>query len=275
MNGPRATINTGQRHGERIARSTAFEWLARAGLLARGVIYGLIGLLAFELAIGAGGSTTSQQGALHEIAQQPFGKVLLALTAIGLAGYSIWRFVRAAIGHGTEDSDSTLERLGGVVSGIGYAILCATAIEILIGSGGGGGGTSQTTGGILGWPGGVWIVGIAGIVTIGEGLEQGYRGFSKKFLEKSKTAEMSAAAKTWFTRIGVLGHLSRMVVFVLIGYFLVKAAIDYNPDAAVSLDGALTKVASASYGPVLLGIVAAGLAAFGLYSILDSRYRKV
>ena len=239
------------------------------------MIYGLIGLLAFELAIGAGGSTTSQQGALHEIAQQPFGKVLLVLTAIGLAGYSIWRFVRAAIGHGTEDSDSTLERLGGVVSGIGYAILCATAIEILIGSGGGGGGTSQTTGGILGWPGGVWIVGIAGIVTIGEGLEQGYRGFSKKFLEKSKTAEMSAAAKTWFTRIGVLGHLSRMVVFVLIGYFLVKAAIDYNPDAAVSLDGALTKLASASYGPVLLGIVAVGLAAFGLYSILDSRYRKV
>jgi hypothetical protein len=273
MSGPRATINTGQRHGEQIARSTPFEWLARAGLLARGVIYGLIGLLAFELAIGAGGSTTSQQGALHEIAQQPFGKVLLVLTAIGLAGYSIWRFVRAAIGHGTEDSESTLERLGGVVSGIGYAILCATAIEILIGSGGGG--TSQTTGGILGWPGGVWIVGIAGIVTIGEGLEQGYRGFSKKFLEKSKTVEMSAAAKTWFTRIGVLGHLARMVVFVLIGYFLVKAAIDYNPDAAVSLDGALTKVASASYGPVLLGIVAAGLAAFGLYSILDSRYRKV
>ncbi len=129
MSDPEAAMDAGKRQGERVARSTTFERLARAGLAARGVIYGLIGLLAFELAIGAGGGTTNQQGALHEIAQQPFGKILLVLTAIGLAGYAIRRIVRAAIGHGTEDTDSTFERLGGLVSGIGYAILCATAIE--------------------------------------------------------------------------------------------------------------------------------------------------
>ena len=128
---------------------------------------------------------------------------------------------------------------------------------------------------MLGWTGGVYIVGIAGAATIFEGLDQGYKAISQKFLEKSKTGEMSPTVKTWFTRIGVFGHLARMVVFVLIGYFLLKAAIDFNPDAAISLDGALAKLAHADYGPYLLGVVAFGLVGFGLYSLLDARYRKV
>ena len=81
---------------EEVARSSGFEWLARAGFVARGLIYGIIGILAIKLAIGAGGKTTNQQGALKTIAQQPFGKVLLILVAIGLAGYALWRLVRAA-----------------------------------------------------------------------------------------------------------------------------------------------------------------------------------
>ena len=146
------------------------------------------------------------------------------------------------------------------------------AIGILVGSGSSG---SGPTGGVLDWTGGVYLVGIAGIATILEGLEQGYRGISEKFAENAKVDEMSSTTRTWYGRIGTFGHLSRMVVFVLIGYFLLKAAIDYDPDAAVSIDGALSKLAQASYGPWLLGIVAFGLISFGLYSILDSRYRKV
>src|SRR3954451_6049663 len=178
-----------QAHGDRFARSRAFEWLARTGLAARAVTYAIIGVLALKLALGDGGKATNQQGALHTIAQQPFGKLLLILVAVGLFEYALWRLVRAAIGHGPEGDDDAKERVAGVVSGLAYAALCVTAIKILMGSGGGGGASShpdKTTGGILDWPGGVVIVAVAGLVIAGVGLEQGYKGIKRKFLEKSK-----------------------------------------------------------------------------------------
>src|SRR5215217_855639 len=133
-----------QSRGEALARTPQFEWLARAGLVARAVIYAIIGVLAIKLAFGdGGGETTNQQGALSEIAEQPFGKLLLILMAIGLAGYALWRLVRAAIGQGPEAGrDDAKERIDGLVSGVGYAMLCVTAISILAGSGGGSGGGS-------------------------------------------------------------------------------------------------------------------------------------
>ena len=116
---------------------------------------------------------------------------------------------------------------------------------------------------------------IAGVVLIGIGLYQGYRGLSKDFLKDSKTEQMSARVRNWIEWIGTFGHLARMVVFGLVGVFLIKAAIDYDPNKAVGLDGALAKIAHASYGPFLLGIVAAGLIAFGVYSLSDARYRRI
>jgi Domain of Unknown Function (DUF1206) len=275
LTAPGAPVRRAQGAGDDIARTPQFEWLARAGLVARGVIYAIVGVLAIELALGEGGKTTNQQGALQEIAKQPFGKVLLVLMIVGLAGYAIWRLVRAAIGHGPEAADDTKERIAGLASGIAYAMLCVTAVSILAGSGGGSGSPDKTTGGVLGWPGGQLLVGLAGLIIIGVGLEQGYKGITKSFLEKSKTEEMSERVKRAFTALGVFGHLARMVVFALIGYFLLRAAIDFDPDKAVSLDGALAAVAKASYGPVLLGIVAAGLIGFAAYSVADARYRKV
>jgi hypothetical protein len=272
----RMPVREAQARGDDVARSPQFEWLARAGLVARGVIYAIIGVLAIKLAVGDGGETTNQKGALETIAKQPFGEALLILMAAGLAGYATWRLVRAAIGHGPEASDDTKERLAGLASGIAYGLLCITAVSILIGSGSGGsGGPDKATGGVLDWPGGQILVGIAGLVLIGVGLEQGYKGIKKKFLEQSKTEQMSERVERAFTALGVFGHLARMVVFALIGYFLFRAAIDYNPDKAVGLDGALNKLAHASYGPVLLGIVAAGLIGFAAYSVADARYRKV
>ena len=273
----RMPVREAQRKGEDVAQRPQFEWLARAGLVARGVVYAIIGVLAVKLALGDGGKTTNQKGALETIVRQPFGKVLLILMAVGLAGYAIWRLVRAAIGHGPEASDDTKERVAGFASGIAYAALCVTAVSILVGSGGGGGGGSpdKATGGVLEWPGGQILVAIAGLIMIGVGLEQGYKGVKKKFLEKSKTEQMSESVEKAFTALGVFGHLARMVVFAMIGYFLVRAAIDYDPDKAVGLDGALSKLGQASYGPVLLGIVAAGLVGFAAYSIADARYRRV
>jgi hypothetical protein len=110
---------------------------------------------------------------------------------------------------------------------------------------------------------------------IGVALYQGYKGVSKRFLEDSKTAEMSSEVRRAFTAIGVFGHLARMVVFGLVGYGLIKAALDYDPRKAIGLDGALSKLAHYSYGPLLLGIVATGLIGFALYSIADARYRRI
>jgi hypothetical protein len=262
--------------GDSFVQSHAFEWLSRAGFVARALIYGIIGILAFKLAVGHGGKLTNQQGALHTVAQQPFGKLLLTLVAIGLGGYSLWRLVRAGIGHGREGSDTAFDRIAGLASGIAYGTLCVLAIEILLGSGGGGAGnTKKTTAGVFGWPAGVWIVGIAGGVMIGVALYQGYRGITKKFFEDSKVEEMGPRMKEWIGRLGLIGHLARMVVFGLVGIFLIKAAVDYNPRAAVGLDGALAKIVHRSYGPFALGVVAVGLIAFALYSLSDARYRKI
>jgi hypothetical protein len=273
---PTATLASPRAAGRSFVQSSAFEFLSRAGFVARGLVYAIIGVLALKLAFGHGGKLTNQQGALKTVAHQPFGTVLLTLVAIGLGGYSIWRLVRAAIGHGPEGSDTGFERLAALASGLAYGALCVLAIEILVsGHGSTSGSPKQATAGVLGWPGGTWIVGIAGVVMIAVALYQGYRGVTKKFLKDSKVEEMKPEVKKWISRVGTVGHLARMVVFGLVGIFLVKAAIDYNPKQAVGLDGALAKLTHYSYGPFLLGVVAAGLIAFAVYSLSDARYRRI
>ena len=261
-----------------VARSKHLEWLARAGLAARGVVYGLIGILAIKVSLGAGGQTTDQQGALKTIAGSPFGKVLLILVTVGLFGYALWRLVRAGIGHGPETGDDDLkDRVSGVVSGIAYGALAITAVKILAGasSSSSSSKTEKATGGVLGWPGGRYIVIVAGVVVIGVAVDQALKGIQRKFLEDSKTAQMSPGVESAFTAVGVVGYVARAVVFALIGWFVIKAAIDFDPDKAVGLDQALAKLANSTFGPVVLGVVAAGLIAFGCYSLLDAKYRKV
>jgi uncharacterized protein DUF1206 len=269
-------VHEAQQAGEHVGQSTAFEALARAGFVSRGVIYGIIGILAIKVAFGTGGKTTDQTGALKTIAHQPFGKILLILVAIGLAGYAVWRFIHVLLGHGPEKkSDSGFDRLAALGSGISYALMCAVAVEILIGGGSSSGNARHSTAGVLGWTGGTWIVGIAGVVLCGVAIYQAYRGISKDFLKDSKTEEMSHGMREWVEWIGTFGHLARATVFGLAGVFLIKAAVEYNPNKAIGVDGALAKLANQSYGHLLLGIAAAGLIAFGAYSLSDARYRRI
>ncbi len=266
-----------QRGGEAVADRREFAWMARGGLVARGVSYAIIGVLALKLALGSGGETTNQRGALQTIAQQPLGKALLIGMTVGLAGYAAWRLMRAALGHGAQQQDSKWERVAAGASGLAYAALCVTAVKILVGANSGGGANSpkKTTGGVLEWTGGTTIVAVIGAILVGVALYQGYKGVSKKFLEDSNTAQMGPQTERAFTALGVFGHLARMVVFGLVGYGLIKAAVNYDPQNAIGLDGALSQVSQYSYGPVLLGVVAAGLIGFALYSMADARYRKI
>src|SRR4029077_16159891 len=122
--------------------------------VARGLIYGIIGVLALDLALGRGGKITNQQGALRSVEQHSFGHLLLTLLAVGLGGYSLWRLFRAVLGHGPEGADSGLDRLGALGTGIAYAVMCAFAVQILMGSGGKSGNTNKTANDVFGWPAG-------------------------------------------------------------------------------------------------------------------------
>jgi Domain of Unknown Function (DUF1206) len=254
-----------------------YAWLARAGLVAKGVSYGIVGVLAVKLAVGHGGVATSRQGALHALAQESFGRIVLILLAIGFAAYALWRVVQAFAMPADEGKD-WLQRAGFVGRAAIYVGLAFSALSILLGHGGG---SSQdekahkTTALVLSWPAGTWLVGFGGAILIAVGLWNAYRGLTRKFEDKWNTGQMGAAARRWGGRAGVVGHLARAVVFTLIGVFVIRAALQYDPKEAIGLDGALQKLASADYGPYLLGFTAAGLIAYGLYCLADARFRDV
>ncbi len=255
--------------------------LARVGLVAKGLSFGLVGVLAIKLALGDGGQATSRQGALKQLAQHSFGKIALIALAIGFAAYALWRFVQAfAERPGRDDGDAKVwaKRAGYVGRGLVYAALTYSTLRILSGSGGGQSQNAKahhSTAVVLAWPGGRWIVGITGLVVVGVGFWNLYRGLARKFEDKWRVGRLSPTVKKWGGRAGVLGHVARFVVFGLIGIFLTKAAVDYKPKDAIGLDGALQKLAHASYGPWLLGLTAAGLIAYGIYCLVDARLRDV
>jgi hypothetical protein len=254
--------------------------VARTGLVAKGLSFALVGVLAAKLAIGHGGKATSREGALAQLAHHPFGKAVLIALALGFAGYALWRFVQAIAERcdGDENEATTwAKRAGYVGRGLIYAGLTFSTLKLVAGAGH----ESQnerahkSTAMVLGWPAGRYLVGAAGLVVIGVGLWNLYRGLARKFEDKWRVGRLSPSVRKWGGRAGVLGHVARFVVFGLIGVFLVKAAIDYKPKDAIGIDGALQKLVQASYGPFLLGLTAAGLVAYGIYCLVDARLRDV
>jgi hypothetical protein len=270
------SVHRARSAGEGFVNSRVYAILARAGFVARALIYGIVGLLAFYLAVRQGGKITNQQGALRTVEQHSFGHLLLALLAVGLGGYAIWRLFRAILGHGREGSDKGIERIGALGSGLVYAGLCVVAVQILTGPGTSGqGNAKKTAGDVFSWPAGRWLVAIAGVVLAGVACYQLIRGLRKKFLDDSKTEQMSRPVYKAFTVFGTIGHVARAVVFGLIAVFLIKAAYDYKANEAIGLDGALGKLYNGAYGAWLLGAVAAGLIVFACFSLVEARYRKI
>lgn len=240
--------------------------LARVGLVAKGVVYGIVGVLALKLALGDGGAATSNQGALQHLAGTTFGSILLVLLAIGLAAYAAWRAVQAVRG------DEWPDRVVNAARFVVYAGLTYTAVRILTGSEpkqSQNGEAHRATAAVLSWPAGPELVGLAGAVLIGVGLYQLHAGVSRRFEKKWRRRTTTG------TITGVAGHVARFVVFGLMGVFAIRAAVDYEPKDAIGLDGALQKVAHASYGPYLLGVTAASLVAYGVFCLFDARYRDV
>jgi uncharacterized protein DUF1206 len=271
-----APIERARRHAKQ--KSPWIGRLGRLGMAAAGFLYCVIGFLAVELALGAGGKAADRTGALKELSGEWWGTALLVLVAVGFAGYALWRFAVAALGEKLEAGDKDLsawKRVWYVARGIFYAFLCFTTVELLIGWHSGSENEKEQTAKVLDWPAGRWLVGAFGVGLICWGIGSVYRGVTRKFKDDLRTEQMSARTEKWVTRIGVVGYLARAVVYALIGVFFIRAAWQYDPDEAVGLDGALHKLAGQTFGPLLLGVVAAGLFAYGLFYFVRAAYRDV
>ena len=267
-----------------MASGDANDWietLARFGYAAKGVVYMLIGGLAFQLAVGQGGEAVGPRGAIDNIAGGIIGKVILGLIALGLFGYSIWRFVQAAKDpeNKGDDAKGIATRIGYACSGLVYALVGVEAVRLIFTAGGGGGGddgAAHWTAKVMEWPFGRWLVGAVALGILGAGLYQLYRGYSAEFKKLLKSEEMSADELKWGERLGRAGFAARGVVYLLIGGFLLYAAIQSNPQQAKGIGGALNVLRETSYGPWVLAIVAAGLFAYGAFSAgILARYRRI
>ena len=253
------------------------KWLARLGMFCAGALWIVVGILAIQVAFGTGGETTDRTGALHQIAQESWGRALLVVIAIGFAGYALWRFLAGALGRKLETNEGLgwPKRVWYFARGVFYAFLCYTTVAIIVRAGSSSSSEKQQTEAVFDWPGGRFIVGAIGAGIAAWGLGSAYRGISRSFKDDLHTEKMSAATKRWTTVAGVIGYLARAVVFCVAGGFIIKAAVEYDADEAVGLDGALQKLVDQEFGPLLLGVVAAGLIAYGLFYFVRAAYREV
>lgn len=252
---------------EQSARDGA-EVAGRVGLVARGLIYLVVAVLAAQLALGQRDGATDQRGALAEVAAKPFGTVLLVLLAGGFGCYALWRLARAVWGEDAEEPEAH-KRLSDVGRAVVHLALMASTIRLLLGD------PAQQDAGQTwsarlmaeGW--GRWVVGGVGLAIAAGGVWLVLRGFNEKFLKHLERYH------GWVVKLGIAGHIARGAIFVLIGGFVVRAAVRFDPAQPVGLDAALRELVAAPAGPILLLLVALGFAAFGAFSVAEARDRRV
>lgn len=256
------------------------EKYARFGYAAKGVVYCMVGILAALAAFNMGGQTTGSRGALQSLMNQPFGQILLAVVAFGLSGYSLWQFIRAVEDPENEGSDAKgiAKRVFYFISGIIHLTLVVAAVQMLLGNGGQGdedAGTRGWTATVMSYPFGQWLVGILGVVVTGFGLQQVYKGYRADLDDMLVLGELSPSTRRWVRYVSRFGMAARGVVFAIVGVFFVVAAYQHDPNEARGLAGALRTVERQAYGPWLLGLVALGLIAYGVYEFVKARYRRI
>jgi hypothetical protein len=268
--------------GRRLSHAAANPWVerfARFGYLIRGLVYATMGVLASELALGTGGQATTQSGAIAMLGSQPFGKVLLILIVVGLASYSLWGFIRALFDplHRGNDSKGIVARIGFAFSGLSYGLLMIPPLQSLMNQGTGkpAGNSADISVQLFNLPFGKWLVVGFGLFWIGVGIGQLYTAYKRDFAKDFQFNKMSADERRWSTHLGQMGYAARGIVFAVIGALIVQAAWTHNPSQAQGFDSALLKLAQAPYGTLLLGGVALGLIAFGIYSAFAARWIKV
>jgi hypothetical protein len=287
-------VTSSPSHDDRIGSDTAeafvrrHPWvvaLGRAGWLAKGVVYTLTGVLAltvvadpFDVAEGE----ANQTGAVAKIAQQPFGELLLWAMAIGLFIYAAWRIVTVALPADT-DGHSVLKRIGYVVSAVVYVVLGVTAISLARRPGSPASGSAPSedarietfTADVMGWTGGRWLVGAAGLVVFGIGVYFLVKAVTRKFEKELEHRAVGPLSWDAIRTIGLVGWIGRAAMMMLIGVFLVRAAWRFDPNEARGLDDSLRRIADDSLGVMLVFVVAIGLIAYGVFCIVTAPSQKL
>ncbi|MGJ7880882.1 DUF1206 domain-containing protein [Streptomyces rochei] len=274
----RVLAQTGRGRARRAANGSTAEGAARAGLTARGVIYLLVGVLALQIAFGTGNREADRGGALAELADKPFGAVLLWALGAGLVGMALWRLSEALFGATGKDGHTAKKRLPAAARCVFYAFVAYSVLAFAAGSGGGGSSDRQSrdvTAKVMEMPAGQWIVGLAGAGIVVAGVVIAVQALRRSYHKKLKLGELSPRIRRLVDVTGVGGGAARGIVFAVAGGFALRAAVDYEPDRAKGLDDTLRSFAETPLGPWLLVLVAAGLVLFGVFSFALARWRRV
>jgi hypothetical protein len=257
-----------------VTNRQGFQRLARLGVATRAAIYLLIGWLAVLVARGEPGKAADQRGALQEVVQHTGGTMLLSVVVAGLIGYSLWRFSEAAFGV-TGEGRKKGPRLQSFARGCIYTFFAVSAVNLLVNSAHMSMASQEQmmTARMMVHPWGRWAVGIAGAVVIGVGAALVYEGLARKFEKRLKSFTMTPTQREVVVGLGV-GTSARGVVFGLVGLLLIRAAVDFDPQKARGLDGALRSLAQTDAGPWLLYAAAAGLLVFGIYGMAEAGWAR-
>jgi hypothetical protein len=269
-----------KRATKQIATSPLIEYLTRLGYVVRGLVYGVIGALALEMALGKNANPADQAGAISALSNTPLGEFLLYIILAGLLGYAVWGLIRAVLDplHKGIRPKGIIERVGYAVSGISYLVLAVSTYNLLAGTQStqsSGEQTKETTASILSKSWGVWLIGVAAMAVIGAGIVQIARGLSRDFEKQFQPYALNRSQRKWINRLGRFGTIARGIVFGLVGLFLLLAAYNHDPNQAQSIDGVFTDMLGQPYGPWLVGIVAFGLVAFGIYSAVSGLWLRL
>ncbi|MBB6610352.1 DUF1206 domain-containing protein [Pontibacter sp. Tf4] len=253
--------------------------MARFGLTAKGVVYCLVGILAFMAAFELGGKSTENSdktGVFQFVMEQSFGKVLLALIAVGLLCYTLWRLIQA-IKDPSQSAKGIGKRLRYAFSGIVYGGLAFYAAKLVLGSGSGGNSDTRETVAreLLQQPFGQWLVGIVAAGTVIAGIYQIYLGVSDKYKKNVQEAGLKHEVESTMIRAGKIGYVARGIVWIIIGYLFLRAALQSDPEEAGGSGSAFTFLENSSYGSFLLGAVALGLICYGVFMFMRARHEAL
>jgi hypothetical protein len=265
----------GKRAAKKGTYSPIMERLARLGYGVKGLIYITIGLLAIQGALGKAKTPADQLGAIRTFSKLPFAQVLLWIVLIGLISYALWGVIRAIMDpfHKGTDTEGLLARAGYLVSAATYTSFVLPTYHLIMGGRSGtGANQTQLVAQIMSLPMGRFIVGLIGVAAIGAGIYQCYLGIESKFEKQFKPYTLTPENHRIAIQIGRFGTVARGIVFAIVGFFFFLAAYYASPGRAQGIDGALNYLDKQPYGLWLMGIVAAGLIAFGIYSLMTAAW---
>lgn len=255
-----------------------FAVLGRAGWVAKGLVYILVGVLFVRIAFGSSGDNEANQaGAVEKIAEQPFGQLLLVALGTGLLLYAIWRLFTVVL-PGDWTGKALLDRIGYLVSAGVYVSLLITIADIVrTASSDSDESEDRMIEGIvsdvLSITAGRTMVILAGLVVVGIGVAFGRKGVTRSFREQISGDD--GIEGTLIDRLGTVGWIARGVSMAVIGAFLVRAAWTFDPDDAAGLDDSIRQLAENPFGAVLSAAVGLGFVTYGIFAALSARHRNL